>query len=61
MMADPRGHQAEAFRMLRSNLEFVNLDRGAKTILVTSALEGEAKSTTVSNLAVALCAGGDPG
>ena len=58
MMADPRGHQAEAFRMLRSNLEFVNLDRGAKTILVTSALEGEGKSTTVSNLAVALARAG---
>ena len=58
MMADPRGHQSEAFRMLRSNLEFVNLDRGAKTILVTSALEGEGKSTTVSNLAVALARAG---
>ncbi len=37
MMADPRGHQSEAFRMLRSNLEFVNLDRGARSILGTSA------------------------
>ncbi len=58
MMADPRGHQSEAFRMLRSNLEFVNLDRGARTILVTSALEKEGKSTTVSNLAVTLARAG---
>ncbi len=58
MMADPRGHQSEAFRMLRSNLEFVNLDRGAKTILVTSALEREGKSTTVANLAVVLARAG---
>jgi Mrp family chromosome partitioning ATPase len=58
MMADPRGHQSEAFRMLRSNLEFVNLDRGARSILVTSALEKEGKSTTVSNLAVTLARAG---
>ena len=58
MMADPRGHQSESFRMLRSNLEFVNLDRGARTILVTSALEKEGKSTTVSNLAVTLARAG---
>ena len=44
--------------MLRSNLEFVNLDRGARSILVTSALEQEGKSTTVSNLAVALARAG---
>ena len=38
--------------MLRSNLDFVNLDSGARSILVTSALEREGKSTTVANLAV---------
>ena len=54
MVAQPQGPQAEAFRMLRANLDFVNLDRGARTILVTSALEREGKSTTVANLAVVL-------
>ena len=44
--------------MLRANLEFVNLDRGARTIMVTSALEKEGKSTTVANLAVALARAG---
>jgi non-specific protein-tyrosine kinase len=44
--------------MLRANLEFVNLDRGARSILVTSALEEEGKSTTVANLAVALARAG---
>ena len=43
--------------MLRANLQFVNLDRGARSILVTSAL-AEGKSTTVANLAVALARGG---
>ena len=58
MVASPHGSQAEAFRMLRANLEFVNLDRGARSILVTSALEREGKSTTVANLAVALARAG---
>ena len=44
--------------MLRANLQFVNLDRGARSILVTSALEQEGKSTTVANLAVALARAG---
>jgi Mrp family chromosome partitioning ATPase len=58
MVARPHGAHAEAFRMLRANLEFVNLDRGARSILVTSALEKEGKSTTVANLAVALARAG---
>jgi polysaccharide biosynthesis transport protein len=58
MIASPHSAQAEAFRMLRANLEFVNLDRGARSILVTSALEKEGKSTTVANLAVALARAG---
>jgi polysaccharide biosynthesis transport protein len=58
MLADPDGVQAEAFRMLRTNLDFVNLERRAQTIMVTSASEREGKSTTVANLALALARGG---
>ncbi|MGZ8795563.1 MAG: nucleotide-binding protein, partial [Gaiellaceae bacterium] len=54
MLEAPENVQAEAFRMLRTNLEFVNLERGARSIMVTSGLEEEGKSTTVANLAVAL-------
>jgi non-specific protein-tyrosine kinase len=53
MLEEPECAQAEAFRMLRTNLEFANLERGARSIMVTSGLEEEGKSTTVSNLAVA--------
>jgi Mrp family chromosome partitioning ATPase len=58
MIDDPNGHQAEAFRMLRTNLEFVSLGQHAKTIMVTSAAAREGKSTTVANLAVALARSG---
>lgn len=41
----------EAFRTLRTNLEFVKIDKSSKTILVASAISGEGKSTTIKNLA----------
>jgi capsular exopolysaccharide synthesis family protein len=58
MLADPTGVEAEAFRVLRTNLDFFNMEHGARTIMVTSALEQEGKSTTVANLAVALSRSG---
>ena len=58
MLASPNSAEAEAFRMLRMNIEFANLERGAKTIMVTSAVQGEGKSTTIANLAVALARAG---
>ena len=58
MLVDPRAHEAEAYQILATNLDFVNVDRGAKTILVTSARNEEGKSTTVANLAVALARAG---
>ena len=53
MMAAPHGVQAEAFRTLRTSIEFVNLDTHARTIMITSAIEAEGKSTTAANLAIA--------
>jgi len=58
MLQQPNDSRAEAFRMLRTNLEFANLERGARTIMITSAVQAEGKSTTISNLAVALARGG---
>jgi polysaccharide biosynthesis transport protein len=58
MLGDPSGTDAEAFRMLRTNLDFVNLERKARAIMVTSASEREGKSTTVANLGVALARSG---
>jgi succinoglycan biosynthesis transport protein ExoP len=58
MLADPSSVHAETFRKLRTSLEFVNFERGAKTIMVTSAGPQEGKSTTVANLAVAFARAG---
>jgi capsular exopolysaccharide synthesis family protein len=54
MLEEPTSVQAEAFRVLRTNFDFVNVERNARSIMVTSALEEEGKSTTVANLAIAL-------
>jgi polysaccharide biosynthesis transport protein len=58
MVAEPDGVEAEAFRILRTNLELLQLEQGARTIMVTSALEGEGTSPTAANLAVALARAG---
>jgi polysaccharide biosynthesis transport protein len=58
MLAEPAGIHAEAFRVLRTNLEFASLDQDVRALMVTSAIEGEGKSTTAANLAVALATSG---
>lgn len=58
MLTKPSGVEAEAFRMLRTNLAFSLMERDARTIMITSAVEQEGKSTSVANLAVALARAG---
>ena len=58
MLEERHGPHAEAFRVLRTNLEFFNLDLQARTILVTSPMSNEGKSTTAANLAVAFARAG---
>ena len=53
MIEKPHGPQAEAFRILRTNLDFVMLTREMQVLLVTSALAGEGKSPIAANLALA--------
>lgn len=53
-----RSPRAESFRQLRTNLQFANVSGRAKTILVTSSLPGEGKSTTATNLAIAIAQSG---
>jgi len=49
---DPKSSASEAYRSLRTNLQFANVDADIKTILVSSSIEMEGKSTTIANLAV---------
>jgi len=58
MLADPQSVHAQTYRRLRTSLEFVNFERRARVIMLTSALPQEGKSTTVANLAIALARAG---
>lgn len=52
--ADPRSPRAEAFRTLRTNLQFIDTDRDSRSFVITSTVPSEGKSTTSANLAIAL-------
>jgi len=56
--SDPHSARSEAYRQLRTNLQFVNVDHAPRIIAVTSAIPGEGKTTTAVNLAAALAEGG---
>lgn len=58
VQADPLGARAEAFRALRTNLQFLTVDSVVRTYLVASAVPGEGKSTTVANLAITMAQAG---
>lgn len=48
----PKSAMSEAYRVLRTNLGFAGLERSFQTVLVSSSLSEEGKSTIASNLAV---------
>jgi len=53
-LRNPFGNFSESYRMLRTNLSFVNPDNDLKKLLVTSVGPKEGKSSTIANLAVTL-------
>jgi non-specific protein-tyrosine kinase len=57
-LSQPSSSTAEAYRTLRTAVQFLGLDRRLRTLQVTSPNPGEGKTTTIANLGVALsCAG----
>jgi capsular exopolysaccharide synthesis family protein len=57
IQADPLNPRSEAFRSLRTNLQFLEMD-GGHTFVITSSIPTEGKSTTALNLAIALADSG---
>ncbi|MBA3268828.1 MAG: polysaccharide biosynthesis tyrosine autokinase [Acidimicrobiia bacterium] len=53
-LADSRSAATEAYRTLRTSIQFLTLDRPLRVLQITSPSAQEGKSTTISNLAVAL-------
>jgi succinoglycan biosynthesis transport protein ExoP len=51
-LVHPGSSAAEAYRTLRSSIEFTSLDDPCRSLLVTSSAPGEGKSVTAANLAV---------
>ncbi|MCP4167785.1 MAG: CpsD/CapB family tyrosine-protein kinase [Chloroflexi bacterium] len=51
-ISDARSPRTEAYRSLRTNLEFSSLDHPLHTLLLTSSAPDEGKSTTLANLGV---------
>ncbi len=49
---NPTGTNVEAFRILRTSISFASIDKPVRSLLVTSALPGEGKSSIAANLAI---------
>ncbi|HEU4371125.1 MAG TPA: polysaccharide biosynthesis tyrosine autokinase [Methylomirabilota bacterium] len=55
---DPKSPVAEAYRTLRTNVQFARLERGGKVLVVTSPTLQEGKTTTIVNLALTMAQSG---
>jgi capsular exopolysaccharide synthesis family protein len=53
-LSEPQSAAAEAYRTLRTNIQFTSLEKPIRRLLVTSAGADEGKSLTVANLAVSM-------
>lgn len=58
LVTNPGGPAAEAYRMLRNNLGFINFEHDIKSVLVTSSMPNEGKSTVAANLALVMSRAG---
>lgn len=54
----PKSPIAEVFRTLRTNIQFMNVKKSMRTLLVTSTMPGEGKSWVTANLAITFAQAG---
>lgn len=57
-IGEPSTYLSECYRMLRNDIQFSNRCSNVKSVLITSATEGEGKTTTAANLAVSMAKNG---
>jgi capsular exopolysaccharide synthesis family protein len=62
LLTDVQGQskRSESFRQVRTNLQFVDIDHRPKSIVITSSVPREGKSTTAINLAITIAQTGQP-
>ncbi len=54
----PKAPESEMFRILRTNIQFMNINKSLKTLVITSTIPGEGKSYVSANLAVTFAQAG---
>lgn len=59
LQVDPHSPRAEAYRSLRTNLQFLGLADGNRSMVVTSSIPGEGKTTSAINIASTLATAGE--
>ena len=56
--SNPKSPVSEAYRVLRTNIQYSFVDKPLKSVVVTSSGPGEGKTTTVTNMAIAFAQSG---
>lgn len=57
--SQPKSPISEAYRVLRTNIQYSSIDNPLKTIVITSSRSDEGKSTTAANLAITFAQSGN--
>ncbi|HEY8455805.1 MAG TPA: polysaccharide biosynthesis tyrosine autokinase [Actinopolymorphaceae bacterium] len=57
-VVEPHAPRAEAFRIMSTNLQFVEVDKPSKVLVVTSSVPGEGKTVSACNLAITMAKSG---
>ncbi len=56
--SEDKSGRAESYRQVRTNLQFLGVDKATRTLVITSAIPEEGKTTTACNIAIAVAESG---